>query len=138
MIVPNPKSAYLNCKYFFQSVNELTSHNERIWVPVPSPKPEEGLLIVNLGKNMDFWTGGRYKATLHRVVNKTKSQRFSIPFFYEPNIDVVIRPIINTKDPVKNAQMKEYIQKKFGRNYIMPADLYYERLKERENKDFDP
>ena len=36
--------------FVFQSVDELTSHNERIWVPVPSPKPEEGLLIVNLGK----------------------------------------------------------------------------------------
>ena len=87
---------------------------------------------------MDFWTGGRYKATLHRVVNKPKSQRFSVPFFYEPNIDVVIRPIINTNDPVKNAQMKDYIKTKFGRNYIMPADLYYERLTERYNKDFDP
>ena len=71
-------------------------------------------------------------------MNKTKSQRYSIPFFYEPNIDVVIRPIINTNDPLKNAQMKEYIEKKFGRNYIMPADLYLERLAERSNKDFDP
>ena len=95
-------------------------------------------ISLTLGKNMDFWTGGRYRATLHRVVNKTKSQRYSIPFFYEPNIDVVIRPILNATDPVKNAQMKEYIRKKFGRSYIMPADLYFERLENTNNKDFDP
>lgn len=107
-------------------------------MPVNSPKPEEGLLIVNLGKNMDFWTGGRFKATLHRVVNKTQTARYSVPFFYEPNLDAVIEPLINSQDPVKNMQMKQYIEKKFGRSYIIPADLYFERLAERNNKNFDP
>ena len=60
-------------------------------MPVHNPKPEEGLLIVNLGKNMDFWTGGRFKATLHRVVNKSGTVRHSVPFFYEPNMDAIIK-----------------------------------------------
>ena len=87
---------------------------------------------------MDFWTGGRFKATLHRVVNKTRHTRYSIPFFYEPNMDVVIRPIIDTTDPAKAVQMKEYIQRTFGRTYVTPADLYLERLAQRYNKDYDP
>ena len=64
-------------------------------MPVHNPKPEEGLLIVNLGKNMDFWTGGRFKATLHRVVNKSGTVRHSVPFFYEPNMDAIIKENID-------------------------------------------
>ena len=116
----------------------MTNHVERVWVPVPVPNPEEGLLIVNLGKNMDFWTGGRFKATLHRVINKTAAPRHSVPFFYEPNMDAIINPILNTQEPIKEAQMKAYIKEKFGKSYIMPADLFYERLAERDNKNFDP
>ena len=80
---------------FFQTVDEITTHTERIWMPVHNPKPEEGLLIVNLGKNMDFWTGGRFKATLHRVVNKSGTVRHSVPFFYEPNMDAIIKENID-------------------------------------------
>ena len=105
---------------------------------MPSPDPSKGLLIVNLGKNMDFWTGGRFKATLHRVVNKTRKSRYSVPFFYEPNMDAIIKPILNNSDPVKNAQMRQYIKQKFNKSFICPADLYYERLAERHNKNFDP
>ena len=128
----------LESLHFFQTVDEFTNPTERVWAPVKCPKPEEGLLIVNLGKNMDFWSGGRFKATLHRVVNKTRERRYSVPFFFEPNMDAMIRPILNTKDKVKEAQMKAYIQDTFGKEYIMPADLFFERLNQRNNKNFDP
>ena len=82
-------------------------------------------MIVNLGIQLDFWTGGRFKAILHRVVNKTQKPRYSIPFFFEPNIDAVIRPINDEKE----AKMKAYIMEKFGKDHIIPADLFYERLK---------
>ena len=63
---------------------------------------------------------------------------FSVPFFYEPNIDARIEPIFNDKDEAKDAQMRAYIEAKFGRTFIIPADLYLERLAERNNKNFDP
>lgn len=34
------------------------------------------------------WTGGRFKSTLHRVVNS--SERFSTPFFLAPNWDAQV------------------------------------------------
>ena len=87
---------------------------------------------------MDFWTGGRFKATLHRVVNKTQKTRYSVPYFYEPNMEAIIRPILNTQDKAKMEQMKAYIHETFGKEYIMPADLFFERLNQRNNKHFDP
>jgi isopenicillin N synthase-like dioxygenase len=108
-------------------------------MPVPCPDAEDGLLIVNLGKNMDFWTGGRFKATLHRVVNKIEKPRLSVPFFYEPNMDAVIRPIIHQNcGEEKSNEMKKYIKEKFGKAFITPADLFFERLNNANNTNFDP
>lgn len=59
------------------------------WVDVP---PEEGSLAVNFGKVLDRWTGGRLKATEHRVIGFGQ-ERFSIPFFYEPRVDLEVAPL---------------------------------------------
>lgn len=59
------------------------------WITVP---PSEGTLVVNFGKLLERWTGGRIRATEHRVV-ALGGERFSIPFFYEPRVDAEIRPL---------------------------------------------
>jgi len=59
------------------------------WVDVP---PTEGTLAVNFGKVLERWTGGRIKATEHRVIGGGQT-RCSIPFFYEPRVDAEIAPL---------------------------------------------
>jgi isopenicillin N synthase-like dioxygenase len=59
------------------------------WVDVP---PEEGTLAVNFGKLLERWTGGRIKATEHRVIGRAQ-ERFSIPFFYDARADALIEPL---------------------------------------------
>ncbi len=59
------------------------------WVDVP---PKDNSLVVNFGKLLQSWTGGRIKATEHRVISYGV-ERYSIPFFYEPRADAVIRPL---------------------------------------------
>jgi isopenicillin N synthase-like dioxygenase len=61
------------------------------WLDVP---PTEGALVVNFGKLLDRWTGGRVRATRHQVIGSGQ-ERFSVPFFYEPAIDAVIAPLGN-------------------------------------------
>ena len=75
---------------------------------------------------MDYWTGGKFRATLHRVVDKTmgKTERFSIPFFYETNIDTVIEPLVPDCQEVR-----DYIAQNFeGKKSICAADLLLDRL----------
>ena len=61
------------------------------WVSVAPPPP--GHLVVNLGKNMEVWSGDRFRATLHRVVMEGGRDRYSVPFFYESNLDAEVRPL---------------------------------------------
>jgi isopenicillin N synthase-like dioxygenase len=59
------------------------------WIDVA---PEEGTLAVNFGKLLETWTGGRIKATEHRVIGRGE-ERHSIPFFYDARADALIEPL---------------------------------------------
>ena len=59
------------------------------WIDVP---PQDGTLAINFGKLLERWTGGRIRATLHRVMAPGR-ERFSIPFFYEPAAEARITPL---------------------------------------------
>ncbi|KAL6069076.1 2-oxoglutarate-dependent ethylene/succinate-forming enzyme [Balamuthia mandrillaris] len=55
--------------------------------------PIKNSLLVNLGDMMERWTNGIYKATPHRVVNISGKDRYSIPFFFEPNFETLVEPL---------------------------------------------
>ncbi|GAA5982134.1 hypothetical protein JCM11641_000598 [Rhodosporidiobolus odoratus] len=48
------------------------------WIPV---EPATGAFIVNVGDLLSLYTGGEYRSSLHRVMNKSGMERYSIPFF---------------------------------------------------------
>lgn len=57
------------------------------WIDAP---PMKNAFVVNLGDMLERWTNGLFRSTLHRVVTKVDGERYSIPFFYEPNFDTVV------------------------------------------------
>ncbi len=64
-------------------------HRDGRWIDVP---PDEGTLAVNFGKVLERWTGGRIRATQHRVLGSGR-ERYSIPFFHEARVDALISPL---------------------------------------------
>jgi isopenicillin N synthase-like dioxygenase len=53
-----------------------------IWVPAP-PKPRT--FVVNIGDFLQRITNYQFKSTVHRVVNKSGQERYSMPFFFSPD-----------------------------------------------------
>jgi isopenicillin N synthase-like dioxygenase len=66
------------------------------WVAVP---PVAGTFVVNVGEVLKVWTDGVFSSTLHRVINRSGRERYSIPFFMYPSYDAVIQPLLTNPDP---------------------------------------
>ncbi|MER8031060.1 2-oxoglutarate and iron-dependent oxygenase domain-containing protein [Streptomyces bauhiniae] len=56
--------------------------------------PLDGAFVVNLGELLEVATNGYLVATNHRVVSPpATTERFSVPFFYNPALDAKIAPL---------------------------------------------
>ena len=58
------------------------------WIDIP---PKRGAFVLNIGDMFERWTNGKFKSTVHRVTTpKNANERYSIPFFFEPNFDALV------------------------------------------------
>jgi len=60
------------------------------WIDVPYVP---GSLVINVGDMLERLTVGRYTSALHRVINRSRQSRISMPFFFDPGFDAVLQPI---------------------------------------------
>lgn len=58
------------------------------WIPVTAGPGE---FVINFGEMLEMWTGGRVRATLHRVKGSSE-ERISVPLFFNPNHDANVAP----------------------------------------------
>ncbi|KAK3697802.1 hypothetical protein LTR37_017267 [Vermiconidia calcicola] len=90
----------------------LNSSNE--WIPAPYVP---GSIVINIGDLLANVSGGRFVATMHRVrTNGGGSSsadgmgRFSVPFFFEPGEDCIVRSI----DGGESVVYGEHVRRKMG------------------------
>lgn len=81
--------------------------------------PQKGAYVVNIGDMLDVWTGGSYKSTVHRVINRSGGDRYSIPFFLDGNPDCVIRPLSGAegKSDVKPFTVQKHLLSRYAASY---------------------
>ncbi|CAJ1423067.1 unnamed protein product [Effrenium voratum] len=60
------------------------------WIPA---LPIPASMVCNLGEVVQLLTGGVYPATVHRVLRPGAAGRVSLPYFWNPSLDVEVRPL---------------------------------------------
>ncbi|KAI9742963.1 MAG: hypothetical protein M1818_003258 [Claussenomyces sp. TS43310] len=84
------------------------------WIPaLPLPRT----FVINIADFMQFFTNGHFASTVHRVVNKTGKERYSIPFFFAFDNQAELEVVPSCRE-----NGKEYAKGRVG-------DFIRERLK---------
>ena len=71
-------------------VSGLQVHRDGFWYDIPTVA---GAMVINTGDMMQVWSNDIYKAAIHRVLAMESTQRYSIPFFFNPAADCRVSPL---------------------------------------------
>ncbi|KAE8381800.1 hypothetical protein BDV26DRAFT_278426 [Aspergillus bertholletiae] len=100
-------------------------------------KPVEGVYVVNLGDLFIRMANDKYKSNIHRVINKSGRERYSIPFFFSGNLDYLCECLPNCRDPDEPAKyppitvqdrVTEAYQESYGRAEKYKKDMEMQSL----------
>ncbi|KAK0244516.1 hypothetical protein EDD85DRAFT_760325 [Armillaria nabsnona] len=89
-------------------------------VPIP------GTLVLNLGDQFARWTNDVFKSTLHRAINRSGEERYSIPLFFGTDYDVLLEPIPSCVSPEHPSKYEvvtagEYVKSRLDATYAHSA-----------------
>ncbi|MEQ1874384.1 MAG: 2OG-Fe(II) oxygenase family protein [Ilumatobacteraceae bacterium] len=76
------------------------------WIDAP---PREGTFVMNVGQMLHQWSNGVLRATPHRVINRSGRERYSVPFFFDPNVATEIAPLPSCIEPQTPARFEPLI-----------------------------
>ncbi|KAF3050254.1 hypothetical protein E8E11_003890 [Didymella keratinophila] len=71
---------------------QVYDYTTKEWLDVT---PTPGAFVVNLGNLMMRWSNDKYISNLHRVINKSGAERYSIPVFFSGNPDYEVKCLPN-------------------------------------------
>ena len=83
-----------------------------------------GTFVVNLGQLMGHWTNDIYRATPHRVVNRLGKERYSIPFFFNPNHYAEVKCIETCTSPERPARYPAVLAGEYIANKVQINQSY--------------
>lgn len=89
--------------------------------------PLPGTFVINIGDILARWTNDVFTSTPHRVINRSPDcDRYSIPFFFDPDLDAVIEPLaacVRLQPPALHEPIlyRDYFAGRLDANYTTAA-----------------
>lgn len=88
------------------------------WVSAP-PLPHT--LVVNVGDFLERMTNGGFVSTVHRVVNRTGEERYSLPFFFSPSHDVLVETVLGCWGEGREKRFEDVVAGTWQRERLLRA-----------------
>jgi isopenicillin N synthase-like dioxygenase len=100
-------------------VGGLQVFRDGYWHNIP---PVPGAFVINTGDMMQVWSNDNYQAAVHRVLAMNESDRFSIPFFFNPSAGTTVSPfptVVSDDNPprYKSIRWSEFRGKRTDGDY---------------------
>ena len=91
-------------------------NKNQVWIDA---KPIPNTFVVNIGDLMQRWTNDLFQSTIHRVINVSGQQRYSIPVFFGPNYFTRIETILKSNQQSKYEPILagDYLISRFDQTY---------------------
>jgi isopenicillin N synthase-like dioxygenase len=92
--------------------------NDGAWIDAP---PIPGTFVVNVADILMRWSDGILRSTPHRVRNFSGRARYSLPYFYDPDMNSVVArlPGVNARSAPRWGPVRfgDYVMERLDKNY---------------------
>lgn len=83
-------------------------------------QPNPDAYVVNIGDMLSMWTSNEYKSSVHRVINVSPTDRYSIVFFFDGNLDCSLAPL-DGSEHVGPKNVEEHMMRRLTSSYSVEA-----------------